>query len=105
VGFINIRPTESDKAKHQALVGTPDDPLLAIDKILDGGYKISVTVDDRNRAIVATIYGHLKDCPNAGHGVSARASDALTALSRVCFMYFHVLPEKWVDADDSSDDW
>lgn len=102
-GFVNYTPTSDDKRGFDDYLASGHDPILELDRVLDAGIKLSVSLDKTNVAAVASLYDNNPKSPSAGYVLSSRGGDAFTAIRRVIFLHLVILESDWLDAVDSTD--
>lgn len=104
-GFANIRLERADKkAVKKAAEDFGDDKLMQwIFEMSDDGYKISVSPDLENSAVVASLTGVVPDSENAGLTMTQRHSDVRVAL--LALRYAHESIAKRGPWEEAENDW
>ena len=102
-GFINYSPTSDDKRGFSAYHADSNDIIYELDNVLDDSYKLSVTVDKSNSAVVASLFDQHPTRGSGGYILSSRGSDAFTAIRRVLYLHVIVLEGEWLAAMDTTD--
>lgn len=90
-GFANIRLESQDRKAVKALAETMtgDDVWGYILECLDEGYKISISPDDENDAIIVTLTGTVTSV-NPATAMSQRHSDPLVAMAASLFAHTEI---------------
>lgn len=99
--FVNINLTPDQKAAIKAAAFDLVSFDASIERLLDGGYKLTVRFDDRNDCyaswLVAPATGQ-----NKGKILAGRGSTPLKALKQLLYIHTVVLEGDWDTAQDQS---
>lgn len=103
--FVNIRLETNHKKEIKDRVEklALDDLLLWLFERVDDGYKITLSPDFDNGAVVATMTGATKDNRNAGLSMSQRHADPIVAL--VAMRYAHDVIASGGEWEQAQWDW
>jgi hypothetical protein len=109
VGFVNIRlqPEHKQAIKERAKAKDSDKQIvLAMTKLVDDGYGLSINPDPDNGSMIATITGKDAECTNPGLAMSQRHGDPIVALHAVIFAHYDLAQgEEWEKAKDNGEYW
>lgn len=94
-GYVNFSLNDSDKRKAEEYRGNPDWLDTAASHVCEEDYKLSVSYDNYNDCIVASLYCKRAGSPNAGYCLTARASHWYEAIFRVLYVHYVALDEDW----------
>jgi len=96
-GYINLDLTDDQKASWAKWAGSPDEAAWLESSVSDG-VNLSLRIDPRSGGFLASATQRRVGSPNAGLCVTARAREAVSALSRVVYC-LAILGEKerWED--------
>lgn len=92
-GFINLNLSDSQKREFPAWANVTDMPSKMQNACVDG-IVLSLKIDQKSGGFMASATQRRVSSKNAGLAVTARASDAGTALTRLLYM-LDILP--WDD--------
>ena len=109
-GFVNIRLNDTHKKEIKKLAekSSPETVLDWLLTELDSGYKVSLSPDEDNGAVIATLYGYDADSVNAGLAMSQRHQDAVIAICALQFAHVEIAQRgEWesAQADPFAVDW
>jgi hypothetical protein len=96
VRFVNYELPKDERAKFKKWAHEQLDqfwPML--DKLLDGGYALSVKHDDFNDCISAFLLPQGDEHAHKGFVLSGRGSSAVGAAMGVLFRHFIIFEEHW----------
>jgi len=101
-GYLNVNLTDWHKkdyaerlGKGQTFTGSQD-----VMDLLQNGYTLKVAFDEKNKAYNATLYCQAVGSAHAGYALSARASDHISAMERVCYIHMVVLEGQWITPEE-----
>lgn len=105
--FVRCELTSEQK---EALVMAISDGLLHSENCLDmvdEGYKISITYDEKNHTYIATASDNRENSVNAKRCLSARGATRAVAMCALYFKHSVVLLGNWVENEQTnkSDEW
>lgn len=94
-GYINHNLTKEEKEKYDLWTPTPDELWDEIERIVDGGYKLSTSHDDYNSTRQASLTCNNPKHPDNGWVLVARAPDSYNAIALVVFKHVYLLEGDW----------
>ena len=96
LGSYNYYLTESDKKGIKEMQIKPGDVLGRLQELVDAGYKVSMTLDTKERFYTVTAFASQVSSPNAGYSMSLRHSDSLVAVNALWHVVATVMGwEQW----------
>lgn len=94
--FINYDLTKDDKARFKAWVsGSTFDPWDLIDKLIEGGYSLSIKPDSYHDCCAAYIQPTSEGNPNSGYILSGRAGCGSMAVLGALFRHLVIFEQEW----------
>lgn len=95
-GFVNHTLTKEDKKDYAQWALTVDVLGNELPTLLEDGYRITFSIDQRASAFMAAISTKDEESVNANLVLTARAgTEPLEAAARALFLHYHVLAEVW----------
>lgn len=100
--FVNFSLSDQEK-KESANWMESADILGLVERSLDNGYKLSLTLDQKKGRFIASLSA--KEGKNAKKILTARAGDVMLAMARVMFLDRVIFDGgDWLEREDGSDD-
>jgi hypothetical protein len=93
--FVKYRLTEKELAQARAACASPLDLGAIIGNFVDEGYKISIGHDNYGGGFQAFATSAVKDGPNFGWTLTARAPDVEQALGMLAYKHFTLFNRQW----------
>jgi len=104
IEFINIR-LGATEVRHLHSLGWEDDKVVwAFLELVESGYKLSITSDNKNDTYIATLVGTGDNCPNKGKGLSGRGPTAVEAIKSLLYKHTVICDGgRWLVATEDPD--
>lgn len=93
--FINIALTKEQSAFLKAKQFTSDDAFAHLERLLDDGYKLSVSYDDYHNCFSASLVPIGVDHMHAGFILAGKGSSALKAVKQLMYIHYELLDGIW----------
>lgn len=94
-GYVPVYIDDDTKKAIKAKLGTPKDLLLRLEKYLEDGYKFTLSWDDYNSCISASLFDTDSKRPTGGYILSAKHVDMVVALTTLVHLHEIVYPDGW----------
>ncbi len=108
-GFVNHTLTKQDKQDYARYELSEDFEGNVLPSLLEDGYRLSLSVDQRSGSFMGAISTKDSDSPNAGLVLTARSgATPIQAGIRAAFLHFIIFAEEWPDpalTDRYVDEW
>lgn len=105
-GYVEVRLDETQKKAFAAWRKENDNLGLLLDKLVEAGYRCSLSWDDYNEAYMASITTKDPQSTNAGWVLVGRGPDCVGAAYQALFKHYVVAKEAWLNiATTSRNDW
>lgn len=104
LGFVDIELT-ADQKVFVADRGqwTPGEVEHFMTRLLETGYKLSLSPDELHHCVIVTITGKGAECPNAGYSLSARGPDWEGAMHMLMYKHTVLCDEmSWLTVGDQT---
>jgi hypothetical protein len=104
IEFVNIRLGATEVRHLQSLGWSDEQAIWAFLELVEAGYKLSLTSDNKNDTYIATLVGHGDNCPNKGKGLSGRGPTPAEAIKSLLYKHTVICDgTKWLVAADDPD--
>jgi hypothetical protein len=105
-GFVNVALTAEEKEDFTEWAAKQDLTELLAD-VCAANTNISLKVDEKNSCFACAATSRAVDSPNAGLCVNMRGGDPMTALWRLVYVLYEILPGDWeaLNAMRTGDVW
>lgn len=101
--FVEISLAGHDMAKIEAEFSSPDALFDSLSNMFAAGYRISLSHNVQNDAIIASVTCKDDDSVNAGCTFTSFAGDWFTALKIAAYKHFVVTQENWIGVAGKTD--
>lgn len=102
--FVAVNLTEEEKKQFRlAYKDKPNDLLNPLDGFLKNGYKISLSYDQQNNCVLASMTGKDPASPNYNYVMTSRAADAWESLALALFKHYQVCDDEDWGGDTRED--
>ncbi len=87
--FVEIRLDDKEKADFKKRYAADGQAILApLDGLLHEGYKLSISYDDNNKCLIASLTCKYSLSPNFNYVMTSRASDMWEAMALAAYKHF-----------------
>lgn len=94
--FVEISLAGHDLEAVNAEYGDPERLFDAVQEMVGGGYRVSLSYNEQNDAMIASATCKDDDSVNSGCTFTSFAQDWVTALRIMCYKHFVVTGQVWV---------
>jgi hypothetical protein len=94
--FVEISLAGHDMAQIEAAFGTVDALFDALTTMLGEGYRLSMSYNPQNDAVIASVTCKDEESVNAGCTYTSFATDWVTALKIAAYKHFVVTEQNWL---------
>jgi len=104
--FVRHQMTRDEKAAFREWQLTGEELVQMLDRLIDDGYKLSVSSDDYNKCNQATLTCKNEKSDDYGYILPGRASSAFDALKVVLYKHFVLLTggwQTWMETENDDD--
>lgn len=100
--FVEISMAGHSLEDVEAAFASPDAVFDALSTMLTEGYRVSLSHNVQNDAIIASVTCKDEDSTNAGCTFTSFAGDWATALKIACYKHFVVTEQNWIGVAGTS---
>lgn len=93
--FVNWALSDEEKAACKAWDLSTSDFDDALAKLIEGGYKITISYDAFRSCYTTSIVPSPTAKNNQGYILPGKGSTALKSLKQVLYIHFHIMGEDW----------
>lgn len=105
-GFIDCELTTEDKYLLKTTDATHDyPPLPTITKLVEDGYKFSLSFDKKNDTYIASLTDQDFASPTEGYTLTGRGGEPIKAITALLFKHFIKLEDGWITPAEQDDDY
>lgn len=94
-GYHKINLTREQNELFEGQYASRSVPFTDFDILVNNGYKLSISWDNYNGGVSASLYAQDQKMEWAGFTLSAWAGDAETALKLLLFKHYVVAEQRW----------
>jgi hypothetical protein len=95
VVFVNWSLSAEEKASCKAWLINLEDLDDALLKLVEGGYKTTLSWDTYRECFTASIVPTEDSDPNKGYILTGKGSTPLKAVKQACYIHWHVMDGNW----------
>jgi hypothetical protein len=102
--FVAINLTEDEKKQFKkAYTDKPNDLLGQLDGLLKNGYKLSLSYDNQNNCVLASLTGKDPNSPNYNYVMTSRAGESWESMALALFKHYVVCDDEDWGGDTRED--
>lgn len=100
--FVNCELDTDDKEAIKSNIMKAVAAADVVAKLVENGYRVSFSWDERSDAVSVIITGVSETCPNKGWALSARAPSFLGAVTALWYKHMNKLGEDWPKGESAN---